>query len=267
MIHIATVHHRSNQWIDIQRQYLARNLPDSFRVYAALEGVVGLTGGEFDVVVPSMGPHAGKLNLLGRVVLEHAEPDDVLVFLDGDAFPIADPMPLVREALASVPLVAVRRNENLGDRQPHPCFCATTADFWDSIRGDWSSGATWTAANGTDVSDVGGNLLWALERRAIKWTKIRRTRSVGRHPLFFGIYGDVLYHHGAGFRSGRSRFDGSTIPRFMRLLPRALGISAAADQAWRLGRSQVNRRASAALYKELVGDPGFFDDLDRFALC
>ena len=65
------------------------------------------------------------------------------MFLDGDAFPIADPMPMIEEGLAQAPLVAVRRAENLDEPQPHPCFCVTTVGTWRSLPGDWSAGPTW----------------------------------------------------------------------------------------------------------------------------
>ena len=65
MIHIATVHFNSGRWIEIQRKYLDRFIGEEFRVYGSLEGVPQEFERFFDVVVPSHGPHAGKLNLLG----------------------------------------------------------------------------------------------------------------------------------------------------------------------------------------------------------
>ena len=84
------------------------------------------------------------------------------MFLDGDAFPIADPMALIEESLAKAPLVAVRRAENVGDPQPHPCFCVTRVGTWRTLPGDWSGGFTWRGHRGKLVTDVGGNLLRAL---------------------------------------------------------------------------------------------------------
>lgn len=207
MLHVATVHHRSPRWLAVQRSYLDRHLTEPFRVVASLEGVDESLHALVDEVVPSAGKHAGKLNLLAHVVAQTASPDDVLVFLDGDAFPIADPMPTIRDALARTPLVAVRRDENVGDRQPHPCFCATTVGFWTSLPGDWSAGGPWTNAAGEVVSDVGGNLLWLLERDGIEWTPLLRTNRVDLHPVWFAVYGGIVYHHGAGFRRMISRAD------------------------------------------------------------
>jgi hypothetical protein len=85
VIHVVTVHHRSARWIDVQVGYLRRHLLRPYRTYASLEGVDPAWHDRFDVVVLSAGRHAGKLNHLARVVLDEADPDDLLMFLDGDA--------------------------------------------------------------------------------------------------------------------------------------------------------------------------------------
>jgi hypothetical protein len=109
---------------------------------------------------------------------------------------------LIREGLEKAPLVAVRRAENVGDPQPHPCFCVTSVGTWRQLRGDWSGGYTWPGHRGKLVTDVGGNLLRALELTGTPWVQVLRSNGVDLDPLFFGIYGDVVYHHGAGFRPG-----------------------------------------------------------------
>src|SRR5262249_57446963 len=112
------------------------------------------------------GRQGGKVNQLAATVSEHAAPSDHLVFVDGDAFPIARVDPSL---LTDFPLVAVCRAENLGDRQPHPCFCVTTVGCWNDVEGDWRPGYTWTNSEGETVTDVGGNLLAALEQHDVPW--------------------------------------------------------------------------------------------------
>lgn len=213
MIHVATVHFESARWIDIQLRYLHSNLSEPFEVWASLEDVPGDHAGKFDRVIPSLGPHAGKLNLLGAEIVAQARPDDIIVFLDGDAFPIADPLPTIREALDRSSLVAVRRDENATDRQPHPCFCAVTVSEWERLRGDWSPGYCWKTTGGEMATDVGGNLLRSLERVNAQWTPLVRTNRVNLHPLWFGVYGGIVYHHGAGFRWAVGRIDLLKSPR------------------------------------------------------
>jgi hypothetical protein len=85
--------------------------------------------------------HAIKLNLLADMAcLTRPREDDVLMFIDGDAFPIADVSAFTQKMLARHPLAAVQRLQNDGDVQPHPSFCVTTVGFWKSIQGDWKSG-------------------------------------------------------------------------------------------------------------------------------
>ena len=109
--------------------------------------------------------------------------------------------------LCSYPLIAIRRTENIGDIQPHPSFCLTTIEFWKFINGDWNSGYKWLNVYGELVTDVGGNLLRALEQKGIEWYPMLRSNKRNLHPLFFGIYEDLIYHHGAGYRNPLSRTD------------------------------------------------------------
>jgi hypothetical protein len=202
MLHIATVHYLSPRWIEIQTRYLRANIPVPYRTWTSLEGIAPSYASYFDEVLEQQGTHAAKLNHLATEICHVAGEDDLLMFLDGDAFTIADPMPLIEDALARAPLAAVRRDENAEEPQPHPSFCVTTVGTWSSLCGDWTAGPTWTGAHGRPTSDVGGNLLRKLELTNTPWVPVLRSNSHDIDPLYFGIYGDVVYHHGAGFRAG-----------------------------------------------------------------
>ncbi len=210
VLHVATAHHHSSDWIELQRSYLERTISEPFTVYGSLEGVPEEFERYFDVVVPSMGDHAGKLNLMGHVISQRAAPGDLIMFLDGDAFPIVDPMPKVREALSEHALVAVQRLENHGDSQPHPCFCIVPVEVWRSLPGDWTSGHMFRP----NRTDVGGNLGWLIEAQGLSWSPLLRTHSLVDHDLLFAVYGGMVYHHGAGFRGlkppGQGREDWSS---------------------------------------------------------
>jgi hypothetical protein len=193
---VATAHHHSDEWIAIQRDRLERHLPGPFRVWGSLENVDASYERFFDVVVPSLGQHAGKLNLLAHHIVREAADDDLILFLDGDAFPVADLGPAMAEALASHDLWAVQRLENFGDRQPHPCFCVVPVQVWRDLPGDWVSGHPIRPGR----TDVGANLLWLLESQDRPWAPLLRTHSLTDHSLLYAIYGGLVYHHGAGFR-------------------------------------------------------------------
>lgn len=217
MINIATVHFQSDRWIDIQLKYLHKFIQTDFRVYACLPEPKEKFENRFyfsseyeppgnSSETPNIN-HSKKLNYLADVILKESEDDDYLIFIDGDAFPIAELSPFLERILAQYYLAAVRRNENGGDIQPHPCFCATTTQFWKGIEGDWSPGFTWKNSAGLDVTDVGGNLLGTLLQREISWYPMLRSNTKNLHPLWFGIYDGIVYHHGAGFRPAVSRID------------------------------------------------------------
>jgi hypothetical protein len=214
MMHVATVHWRSDRWIDLQLRSLARHLVPPYRVYAFLNDVPGDQAGKyFYSRTDPIEDHATKLNLLADVIRSNAaRPDDPIMFIDGDALLVAPTAPLLDEHLDRHRLIAVRRYENNGDVQPHPSFCVSTVGFWSEIEGDWRRGHLWPDLQGHPVTDVGGNLLRSLERAGVDWYPLRRLNRVNPHPLFFGVYGEdvhgaVVYHHGAGFREGLSRVD------------------------------------------------------------
>ncbi len=202
MLYIATVHYRSPRWIEIQTRYLREQIRQPFEIWTSLEGIDAAYASHIDRVLEQRGTHAAKLNNLALEICAVAGPEDLLMFLDGDAFPIAPPEPLIEEALGSAPLVAVRRAENSDEPQPHPCFCVTSVAEWRSLPGDWTAGYTWPGARGTPTSDVGANLLRRLELTQTPWVQVLRSNPAGIDPLYFAIYGHVIYHHGAGFRAG-----------------------------------------------------------------
>jgi hypothetical protein len=190
---------------------------------------------------------------------EEASDEDLLMFLDGDAFPIADPMPFLSAALARAPLVAVRRAENADEPQPHPCFCVTTVGTWRRLPGDWTAGPTWPGAHGRPTTDVGGNLLRRLELSKTPWVPMLRSNRTNLDPLYFGIYEDIVYHHGAGFRPGElSPAHRALAPRTQsssQILPLRLLARLISGSRWRLWERKTRReqvRKSKAVYEKIA---------------
>jgi hypothetical protein len=207
-INVLTVHWRSAKWIDVQLDYLQRYANGPYRVFASLNGIADDgPPGRFHYASDLTGTHAEKLNELAALACSESDPSDILLFLDGDAFPIAPLEPWISEVLCSYRLAAVRRDENLGDPQPHPSFCVTTVALWQELKGDWRPGGTWTDPFGQECTDVGGTLLHQLRDMGIDWLPLLRTNTSNPHPVWFGIYDHRVYHHGAGFRNRASRVD------------------------------------------------------------
>jgi len=212
--HVLTVHWKEDRWVDLQKEYFDRNLGvGSYDAYAFLNDLTQEHSSKFSYSsAEPIEDHATKLNLLADIAcLRASGDDDILIFADSDAFPIADLKEHLSKELVEHPLVAVQRLENLGDPQPHPCFCVTTVGFWKKIKGDWHAGFQWRNSLGETVTDVGGNLLGKLEREGIRWKPLLRSNKKDLHPLWFGVYGDLVYHHGAGSRNPVSRLDAASV--------------------------------------------------------
>jgi hypothetical protein len=283
MIHVATVHWNDPRWIDIQHRYLGAHLSEEFRVYAFLNGIEDVATHSTNFFYVSTEPidsHAIKLNILADIISYNILSDsDLLLFIDGDAFPIADVAPFLRATLADFPLLAVQRLENNGDIQPHPCFCATTVGFWKKLGGDWKSGYQWRSAHGELTTDVGGNLLGQLDRAGIRWFPLRRSNRVNLHPLWFGVYHGLVYHHGAAFREHPwSRLDlqqlaaPTGLPYMTRLKTRIFGrLSYHFKLHWldRFSPSRQqfdatvehNRKLISDMFRAIQEDPEFYQSL------
>lgn len=269
MLHIATVHYGSPAWIEIQARHLREHISVPYRTWSSLERIDQSYSAHFDHVIQQAGRHSDKLNHLAIEIAHQAADEDLLMFLDGDAFPIADPMALITAGLAEAPLIAVRRAENAGDPQPHPCFCVTTVGAWRELPGDWSKGYTWVNDAGETVSDVGANLLRQLELTGTPWVQILRSNRAELDPVFYAIYGDVVYHHGAAFRAGQL----NRVTRALRPEPRAVPripvlrhLVARSDsnrrQAWERRAHEQRERESERIRERIASrDPEWLADL------
>ena len=197
-MHVATVHWQEELWIAPQLRYMKANLPEH-QIWASINGIdIEPWRSQFKFAEDMQGDHHVKLNALAEKILEVASDDDLLLFIDSDAFPI---VPIDEKLLEGSPLVAIRRDENAAEPMPHPCFCLTTVGFWRELQGDWGIGKFhWTAPGGDRLTDGGANLLGQLLERGIEWKPLLRSNKFDLDPLWFGIYGDVVYHHGAGSR-------------------------------------------------------------------
>jgi hypothetical protein len=268
MLYVATVHYRSPRWIAIQTSYLRRHISVPFQTWTSLEGIDPSYGTHFDRVLEQQGLHAAKLNHLATEIAHVAREEDLLMFLDGDAFPIADPWPLIEQGLSGAALIAVRRAENVDEPQPHPSFCVTTVGAWQKLCGDWTAGPVWKGAHGNPTSDVGANLLRKLELTGTPWVPVLRSNRHDVDPLYFGIYGDVVYHHGAGFRTGelspahreRAPAPSEGMPAPARPLGRLVG-----GLRWRLWERSEKRRLaheSRRIFAAIErGDERWLDEL------
>ena len=272
MIYIATVHWETDKWIDIQLKFFKRNINQPYRVFAFLSGDACKHKDKFYFACcEPITEHAIKLNLLARFISLQANDDDILIFIDGDAFPVKPIDSFVTLTLKQYPLAAIRRTENIGDIQPHPSFCFTTVGFWKSIEGDWKEGYEWETTAGMHRTDVGGNLFKILIDLKIDWLPLERTSQLTNHGLMFGIYADLVYHHGAGFREPLSMYDrtkslvGIVKPKLIAKLLDLLLCNVSVKNRFRIHRllgigeriNYQNQRLSQSIHEKIAMDEFF----------
>ncbi len=259
-LHIATVHWRSDWWIEPQLASIRAHAPNAV-TWASLDHLENGTPGLFDHEMNLEGElgtqgdegHGIKLNELARRISKVAQPEDLVLFLDGDALLLCDPFTV---AAAEEPLVAVRRDENVGDNFPHPSYCLTTVGFWNQIGGDWRTGEEITLPSGRTVWDTGTRLVRQLAEAGAPWRPLTRQNDHGLHPVWFGIYGDeelgpVAYHHGAGFRQKISRHDMDSVTR-------RKAVAAKRDD-WLENYAAYQERLDEAVLAQIATDPlGFW---------
>lgn len=120
---------------------------------------------------------------------------DYVVTLDTDSFPVSDAWldELVGACEDGAELAGVYRDEMAPRLQPFvhvSGLCMRRADLLDL-------GVSFSRGMG---QDVGQNITEAVARRNGTIAPLRRSNKVNFHFLVGGIYGDVIYHHGAGSR-------------------------------------------------------------------
>ena len=237
MIHIATVHWRSDRWIDIQLRYLERNLDEPYRVYAWIdEEMRGQASKFFYATDVAVDRHELKLTLLGDLVAHAAADDEQIMFIDGDAFPIAPigPVP-ARQARALSPGRGPTGREQR--RSPAPSVL---------LRHDrrvlaWPARRLAPRAHLDQSAGQAGDRrrrqpARPLEDAGIEWYPMLRTNKVNPHPLQFGVYEDLVYHHGGGFRlTAGGRLWRASVEDKLNSTP-----------AWPAGVAPPTRRASEA---------------------
>jgi hypothetical protein len=145
-------------------------------------------------------PHPEALDYLARAV---SSSYDYIVTLDTDSFPVDDRWldVLVGACEDGAALAGVYRTEMAPAIRPFvhvSGLCVRRRDL-RALKLSFRRGAG---------QDVGQNITDAFNRLGRQVFPLMRSNAVNFHFLMGGIYGDVLYHHGAGSR--RAQFWTST---------------------------------------------------------
>lgn len=137
--------------------------------------------------------HLSKLGMLSEMIFKEAKEDDAILFMDGDAWPIAPMDEFIEDCLRDYSAGAVVRSEN-NERHAHPSFCFAKAALWRDLGIKWRGGTI-----GTNQYNVTYPVAVLRENKK-EWMGLKRTGGLSNHEVFFSIYGDKVYHHDAGFR-------------------------------------------------------------------
>lgn len=171
--------------------------------------------------------HPGALDHMVRKVSAQF---DYIVTLDNDSFPVRDDWldVLVSECERGAAVSGVYRDEMAPAVHPFIHVSGLCVGRSDLRALDVSFGRNLQFTGEQDVErnqDVGQKITYEFIRRGRAIGPLRRSNKVNLHFLVAGIYGDVIYHHGAGGRptrfrgSERSDLDASTeISRTLREL-------------------------------------------------
>jgi hypothetical protein len=138
--------------------------------------------------------HAAALDLL----VERAEGAEFVVTLDTDAFPVADRwlQELTGALRDGAALAGIYRDEMMPDIRPFIHVSGLC------IRRDTLLGLDVSFARDRG-QDTGQNITDALTARGERLHPLRRSNRRNFHFLIGGLYGDLLYHHGAGSRHAK----------------------------------------------------------------
>jgi hypothetical protein len=200
----------SSKWLPIQLAYINKYISVPFKLYAHIypdNPKHKQFYPQFEqILISPVKDHAAKLNQLAEIICRNANADDIIMLLDGDAFPFDfidyDFLTIVDQYIFG----AIQQEECFEEPIPHPSFFISRIDSYNTHKFDWSSGPQWDTPLGR-FTDVGARIWDYAKRNNYSWLPLKRTNIKNIHPLWFGIYGNRIYHHGAGFRSPISKID------------------------------------------------------------
>lgn len=166
-------------------------------------GRVRNRGVNFDGIPRRSWNHWTKLNNLTNIVVngDDTNDDDILIWLDCDAFPVADVNDFIESKLKEFEFFAINRKEMNNSVIPHPSFAGCKVKLWKKFNLSWEGIPH--APLGKETHDTGGRMYDILQKNNIEWYKLNLSHSLTRHTYYFAIYDSLIYHHGAGTRAKR----------------------------------------------------------------
>ncbi len=219
MIHIYTLHFKDDYWVDLQIESFKKHIKVPYKSYAIFshmpQKMYDRRKGCYDYFeVREKGRHIHKggnyhptdgNRHIFPVIKENMKEGDIVIRIDSDAFFVSDITEDFIDKVKDKNFVAMYEPQHEWDltyKAPHPAFYAFRSEYLNKGLDD---------AMGEMVEDGHSNW-WGLlmdwfEVNKIEWYPLERSNKVELHTIYFGIYGDLVYHHFAGSRDKITRVD------------------------------------------------------------
>jgi hypothetical protein len=136
--------------------------------------------------------------LYDKVTKDIAQPNDIVAFLDGDAFPIcAGWVDKLKKYMSEYNMACIYRYEDRGYQDvdgywpaPHLSFSAFNKRIKDIYDLRWELTGDHFAHTIVDK----------IRNNGLKVKELKRTNVYNAHNVMFGVYDDMIYHNGSGTR-------------------------------------------------------------------
>jgi len=249
MIHILTIHFK-DRWVDIQKKQLEKFVDEEYKVYTRLGENYNEHKDKFDEALDGSGHWTESMKVLLDFIHKNAKPDDKVLLLDSDAFPIKPISSFLNEKLKDYQFVSCQEPEHEIDNTrkiPHPMFMLFEAKH--ILEGDLENYLNRIIDDGTGTWWAG--VIGWLGKNNYEYYPIERSNKINLHKLYFGVYEDMIYHHWAGSRKMITR------PDRRRAAETGEDIEVIAAQ---------NHQMSESVFEQIVNQPDDFMDylMDKY---
>ena len=219
MIHIYTLHFKDDYWVDLQIKSFKKYIKVPYKSYAIFshmnQEMYDRRKDDFDYFeVREKGRHIHKggnyhptdgNRHIFPVIKQNLEAGDIVIRIDSDAFFVDDVNEKFVDKVINKKFLAMYEPEHEWDLNyiaPHPAFYA--------FRGEYLNQGLDAAMS--EMVEDGHSNWWGLlmnwyKENKIDWYPLKRSNQINLHPIYFGIYDNLVYHHFAGSRDKVTRVD------------------------------------------------------------
>jgi len=204
MIHIFTIH-PEDHWVDIQLKQFEKYIKEPYKVYTRLGQNNDQHAKKFAVCLDGKDHQCKSFGKVVDKVRSSIKPEDIVIRMDSDAFPISDDfITVISEKLKDKSMVAMEEPEHELNLKimPHPAFMAFSGGTFIGEGLD-----KYLSVMSIQYSNWWGKVMNWVNTKNRTYYPLQRTNKVNLHRLYYGIYEDIVYHHWAGSRKMVTRAD------------------------------------------------------------